>query len=260
MDQRYVAYSNTPFDSYILLTNLAGPIEKGANDGQMAFGTDLVKALKAGVAPATRPMGAKTGAKGKKRKTNTASPQAAPSPEISTDTEKDRAAKWGILAPLYGPLNPVVSIFQPLLSGNLALGVIILLLCTLWLRSPSQPPSGSLGGRFPISSMPERHVAYEELWQREESELWNWLEERVGLDGSAFPATNKGYPGARNPEAKEFTARFRDERMTQREVEDAIRITQQRLQTLQHVVERQKDDDRRLTEQSQSNTIPGSRD
>lgn len=255
------SFPDKAYFRYLLLTNLAGPIEKGANDGQLAFGTDLVKALKAGVAPATRPVGPKTGAKGKKRnRANATSPEAAPKPKVSIDTEKDQAAKWGILAPLYGPLNPVVSVLQPLFSGNIALGVIILLLCTLWLRSPSQPHAGSLGARYPISSLPERHVAYEELWQREESELWNWLEERVGLDGSAFPVTNKAYAGARNPEEKEFTARLRDEKMTRREVEDALRITQQRLQTLQHVVERQKRGNNHPTEQSRPNIVSGSRD
>lgn len=97
-------------------------------------------------------------------------------------------------------------------------------------------------------SVPQRMVAYEELWQKEESELWDWLEERVGMAGLTFPVGDDGQRSNSKPNPQhhqiqsqmELEARLRNEKMTEREMENAIRVTQQHLEALQQIVENRK--------------------
>ncbi|EEH46520.2 uncharacterized protein PADG_02618 [Paracoccidioides brasiliensis Pb18] len=239
---------------------LKGPIEKGANDGQVSFGNDLVKALRAGVAPqsriATLPKGAGKGTKGKRKGQSTAELDAATRVQAEMEASKRQTESWGIFEPLRRPLGPFVGVFKPFWSGNVAAGVIVILFLLLWFRTPPPSRHTPSGARSPLLSTPERIVAYEELWQRGENELWNWLEERVGMDGLAYPAReqvpleksdnsdNSKTERQRHKQQllseKELERRLRDERMTEREMEDAIRVTQQRLDMLNHIVMRRK--------------------
>ncbi|KAK2786500.1 hypothetical protein FQN52_007806 [Onygenales sp. PD_12] len=233
---------------------LKGPIEKGANDGQLSFGTDLIKALRAGVSPRSRSAtllkGAGKGGKGKRKGANAAELEAAASAKAALEAAKRQAESWGMLEPLRGPLSPVISVLKPLWSGNVAVGIIAMLLVTIWFCAPPQSRLAPSGVGSPLLSVPERIIAYEELWQREESELWNWLEERVGMDGLAYPVADTIPSGNLNAEKRrqkqqfkgerELEGRLRDEKMTEREIEDAIRVTQQRLDILNQVVKKQK--------------------
>jgi hypothetical protein len=91
-------------------------------------------------------------------------------------------------------------------------------------------------------------VAYEEIWQKQESELWDWLEERAGMDGLAFPVADGSQHSDSNPNPqyhriqsqKDLETRLQHEKMTEREMDDAIRVTQQRLEVLRQVVENRK--------------------
>lgn len=83
----------------------------------------------------------------------------------------------------------------------------------------------------------QRAVAYEELWRREESELWDWLEDRVGLDGMYAPKVDDRQKVL---SAREMGRRLESEGMRGREVDDAIRITEERLGALKAAVEREK--------------------
>ncbi|PGH32850.1 hypothetical protein GX50_04327 [[Emmonsia] crescens] len=237
---------------------LRGPIEKGANDGQLAFGNDLVKALRVGVAPRSRstpPKGAGKGAKGKRKGPSTAELEVRAGAQVTSELGKQQAENWGMLEPLRGPLGPIVSIFKPFWSGNVAAGVIAIVLVLVWFRSPPPSRLGPSGVGSPLLSIPERIIAYEELWQREETELWNWLEERVGMDGLAYPVVDPFPSSDKSDKAdnsrterqrrkqqlkseKELEGRLRHEKMTEREMEDAIRVTQQRLNMLKVVMER----------------------
>jgi hypothetical protein len=80
---------------------------------------------------------------------------------------------------------------------------------------------------------PERVAAYEEIWRREESELWEWLEDRVGMDRlrdvSKMPI-----------EAQDMAERLKDERMEEREMDHAIRVTEEKLKVLKKTVEKRK--------------------
>ncbi|OJD11387.1 hypothetical protein AJ78_07838 [Emergomyces pasteurianus Ep9510] len=243
---------------------LKGPIEKGANDGQVSFGNDLVKALRVGVAPRSRaanlPKGAGKGLKGKRKGAGTTELEGEVGAQAPSESEKPKAENWGILEPLRGPLGPIVSIFKPFWSGNVAAGVIAIVLVMVWFRSPPPSRLGSSGVGSPLLSIPERMIAYEELWQREESELWNWLEDRVGMDGLAYPVANPiqsydesdraGNSRTERQRQKQqhkseevLEGRLRHEKMTEREMEDAIRITQQRLNMLKVVMKRKPKDE-----------------
>lgn len=123
---------------------------------------------------------------------------------------------------------------QPLLTPNVIYAVLIGLLIVSWLRFPlwgnSDHRRVGLHGGLPLSS-PERIAAYEELWRREESELWDWLDQRIGMerlrDVRAMPL-----------EAKIMDDKLRDQEMNAREVDDAIRVTEERLQLLKEVIKK----------------------
>lgn len=227
-----------------------GPIEKGANDGQASFGTDLIKALRQGVAPKTRTT--KTG-KGKVKRQRVATVQAGVAATASVSAKSVRqSANWGLLEPLRRPLSPIIDTFQPFVTSNVVLGMLFVMVVMMWLRTPSQtsvshPGIGYSGYHAP--SLTERMIAYEELWRREESDLWDWLEERVGLESSAFLDSASNHEDhqthlkvkiRRSKSERDLDSRLRDEKMTEREIEDAIRVTHERLEILQRVIERRK--------------------
>lgn len=167
-------------------------------------------------------------------------------PDDARKGEKRQSISWGLLEPLRGPLSPLLDFLRPLVSGNVAVGVICALLFTMWFRAPSTPHIGSSGVGFHYLSAPERLLAYDELWRKEESELWDWLEERVGMEGLAVPvvdtekSNSKEKRQQRVQDQKDLDSRLREEKMSEREIEDAIRVTQLRLDTLQHVVDQRK--------------------
>lgn len=140
--------------------------------------------------------------------------------------------------PIRGPLEPFVGILQPLFSPQIIITILVLLLAWTWLF-PSRPRSSGLG--FAVDS-PGRLAAYEELWRREESELWDWLEDRVGLS-NGIPIG--GAADERNDRQKilganQMARRLRNQKLEERQVEDAIRITEERLSTLKDAVKKKK--------------------
>jgi len=75
------------------------------------------------------------------------------------------------------------------------------------------------------------------LWRREESELWDWLEDRVGLDHLYAPPLAK----EQNTRQKILQARglarmLEDERMSEQQMDNAIRITEERLGVLKEAI------------------------
>jgi len=172
---------------------------------------------------------------------------------VKTEAVK-KEENWGILELLRGPLGPVVSILKPLGGGNIAISIIVLLLLLFWVQTPGRDRSGSVAyGGIPSA---ERMVAYEEMWRRQESELWDWLEDRAGVDGVAFGAASSRTRGSKSEATdakaklkqrkkimagKDIEAKLREEKMSLREMEDAIELTQTRLHVLQEVLQRRKD-------------------
>ncbi|KAJ5619112.1 hypothetical protein N7510_003096 [Penicillium lagena] len=230
---------------------LKGPIEKGAIDGQTTFGNELVKALKMGVVPRGRAAPGRT--KGRRKKGDAAAREAstAASLKAAADANAAQAQSWGLLEPVRSILEPFASLFKPLWSGNIAILVIGVLLYMVFFRSPSGSSMLSHDSGCPGHSLPQRLAAYEEMWRREESELWTWLEDRVGMDGMVFPnvATHRssGSPSGRSysrfnsADERDLTARLREERVSDREMDHAIRTTRQRLDVLEEMISRNKE-------------------
>ncbi|KAE8383281.1 hypothetical protein BDV26DRAFT_252007 [Aspergillus bertholletiae] len=223
---------------------LKGPIEKGAIDGQGTFGNELISALRAAVAPRAR-AASKAGAKGKgRRKKGDAAidEAAAAAAKAASDAAKQQTQSWGLLEPIRGVVEPITGVLKPLWNGNLAVLVIGILLFVIFFRSPSQPSMLSHDIGCPGYSLPQRLAAYEEMWRREESELWSWLEDRVGMDGMAFPTVNRPGESRTHERARklqsgrDFINKLDEDKMSVREMDYAIRTTREKLDTLEKIL------------------------
>ncbi|OQE39929.1 hypothetical protein PENCOP_c006G08258 [Penicillium coprophilum] len=224
---------------------LKGPIEKGAIDGQTTFGTDLLKALQVGVVPRGRSNGAGRG-KGKRRKGDGAGREstAAASSKVTVDSKSAKQESWGLFEPVRPLLEPFTSILSPLWSSNLAILIIGVLFYMAFLRSPSSSSMVSHEAGCPGHGLPQRLAAYEEMWRREETELWNWLEDRVGMDGMVFPNvyrspephTSRRSYGISASDERELAERLQEERVSDREMNHVLRTTRQRLEVLEEMM------------------------
>lgn len=140
---------------------------------------------------------------------------------------------WGMLEPLRPILGPITDLLKPLMTGNVTYGLLVGLLVAAWFGFPGQGARREVG----FYGYPDRAAAYEEIWRREETELWDWLEERVGLerlhDGS-MPTRKRAI------EPRTVEEKIREERMDEREIQEAIRVTEEKLQVLKGVVGKQR--------------------
>ncbi|KAF2426545.1 hypothetical protein EJ08DRAFT_699843 [Tothia fuscella] len=229
---------------------LKGPIEKGANDGQLQYAKDLTAALKAAVTIKPLTKGARRTGKGGRRKKDS-SDLANGSNGVSASSgapARVAAPDWGLFEPVRSLLGPVATILSP----SAIIGFLSFLIIFLWWRQGSttryNPRSGSLG--IPGLATPQRIAAYEEMWRGEESELWKWIEDRVGLDGAVPDFLNNADGEDRKKErGKDWHARQKiiemekrivGDEMGEREMLDAIRVTKERLLTLEEAVKRRK--------------------
>lgn len=147
---------------------------------------------------------------------------------------KPAAEDWGLLEPLHGILGPIVDIAKPLLTGNILYGLLVGLLVASWFRFGFSGREGSRDLGMGFISTPERVAAYQEIWKREESELWEWLEDRVGMD--------RLRDSSRMPiEANNMHEKLKHEEMEQREIDAAIRVTEEKLKVLKQSVEKKKE-------------------
>lgn len=149
--------------------------------------------------------------------------------------EQDKLAKqWGVFEPVHQILEPFIAIFRPFINSQIVITVLVVLLA--WtLLMPRRGPTTGVG--FPGYTSPERIAAYEEIWRREESALWEWLEDRAGLtDGVPLGA------GVRHPENQKVMARKlnENEKMTERQIDEQIRTTEEKLAGLKEAVERRR--------------------
>ncbi|RAR03958.1 gram domain containing protein [Stemphylium lycopersici] len=207
---------------------LKGPIEKGANDGQMSYATSLTAALRTAVS-ATKAGAARVpgkGGKGKKRSKgnileDTPIAAAAPAP-----VSQAKESNWGLLEPLRSLLGPIADILESVFTPQVIIFILGALLMYTWVFR------GTTGVTGPNQwSTAQRQVAYEEIWRHEESDLWNWLEERVALD-----RVHSAVTGARlQPEAG-VQKPIAPGDMKEREMDEAIRVTEERLKALKDAV------------------------
>ncbi|ORY65209.1 uncharacterized protein BCR38DRAFT_432134 [Pseudomassariella vexata] len=221
---------------------LKGPIEKGANDGQTQYCKDLFAHLKASVSSRPRSATLTNGvtAKGKKKK-GKGKLQKASKEDLRAHTHSTakKTDDWGLFEPLHGIFGPIGDIMMPIFTGNVVYGLLVGLLVATWFGFGFSPREAgpSYGQGLGFLNHPDRITAYEEIWRREESDLWDWLEERVGLH-----RMNEGVMPIRKHvvEPRTVEEKMREERMNEREIEEAIRITEEKLQVLKGVHERKK--------------------
>ncbi|KAI1001828.1 hypothetical protein K3495_g6374 [Podosphaera aphanis] len=204
---------------------LKGPIEKGAGDGQLQYARDIVTALKNTVSSRRSmailtPKNKKTRRKCKEQKSN--------GHVTDSTTEPARATQeWRIFSLAETYLGPILSILRPLLAGNILYSLLVGLLVGSWFRF------GFIGNVHykPRSSLTDvqRTVAYEEMWRSEESELWKWLEDRVGTDKlrdiNSMPQEKRDMDNKLQVEAH----------LRAVHMEDAIRVTEERLGLLKNL-------------------------
>ena len=240
---------------------LKGPIEKGANDGQLSYGNDLVRSIKAGLTsrPRAGTLNSKMKGKGKRRKGGADLSKDDLTRSTSQAKAADQSSNWGPFEPLHGILGPVTDVFGPLISANVVIGLLLLYIVFSWFRRPSPLPAGTVG--FPRMTPSERIVAYEELWRQEESELWSWLEDRIGMENLVYPAAREGKDrdavakAKREREkalqARSVEAKLKAENLSDKQVDDAIRVAEERLQALKIAAEKRKGTGRPLSEDIQ---------
>lgn len=234
-----------------------------------------MKALRAGIVSRARAdtINSKIKVKGKRKRAGIELPKKLQALEIIEPPKLQQIENWGVLEPLRGILGSVTGIFSSLVSKNMVIGFLSLLVILTWLWS-SRPASR---GRVALQGMPtpERLAVYEEIWRREENSLWDWLEERIGMEGVAYPTS-----GAIDQEAlqkarkqreqslknRHFEAHMVDATIDEREIAQAIRAMEQRLDELKLAVKRteenkqkSEDADRVLTRADYSETGKTSR-
>ena len=230
---------------------LKSPIEKGANDGQQSYGDGLVRALRAAVGGSpkkgmSRERGATGVSKGSRKKKRKSKKDGS---EGKAEAKKGRS-DWGLLEPVHAIFEPVVGLLGPLGSPWGIVTVLLLVMTISWFRTPAR---GSAVG-FGQSS--QRLVAYEEMWRREEADLWDWLEDRVGVEslrhgnlaGAAKRDVKKEAKERKKilGSSKDVERRLREEKMSGREMEEQLRVTRERLAVLERVMEGKRNQERRV--------------
>ena len=177
-------------ESAARLTVRPGPIEKGANDGQIEYVKALVAALRASVTTKPPVKGAPRKGKRKGHKGDVFDSQAArtqrgadgDAPPSTATPGHARAGHWGSWEPLRVVLGPL-ALFC---NAHTVIAVLLTVVVVLLTRPPSPPVSASVGNvgwgsgsgaRFAAS--PERAAALEALLRREEVEMWERVQWRV---------------------------------------------------------------------------------
>ena len=151
--------------------------------------------------------------------------------------KEQQASDWGILEPIHKALSPFI-------TSQVIIAVLTTLLLFTWINPPRR---GGMSVGFPGYTSPERLAAYEEVWRREESSLWDWLDDRVGLDGIYVPSGDSQQKERQKVlAARNMGKKLDDRRASERQMDDAIRITEERLSALKEAVSRKKSGSRAL--------------
>ncbi|EPS42465.1 hypothetical protein H072_3632 [Dactylellina haptotyla CBS 200.50] len=216
---------------------IKGPIEKGANDGQVGYTKDLLNALKREFA-AKKPVA--IAGKGRKKRIGSrdnASPTAASPTTPAVSTAASAAQKWGMLAPIMDPVTTLV--------GEFGAGIFVTVVIILLSMSLSRAIWGDArGGLDPARLRKGERELLNEMWMREEAGLWDWLEDRAGISealsfdervGRRYEREGKGMESQVGRQSGGL-----DPGMVGRQVDEAIRVTEERLGVLKRVNEERK--------------------
>lgn len=214
---------------------LKGAIESGALSGQTDYVKAIVVALKAAVTtkPPVRGPPRKAKRKGGRKEASDMNDVVAHH-EPST-APADASPSWGFFEPVRPLLEPIAAVLRPFLNSQVIIAVLFVLLSYSWLFAGR----GGNGVGLTRYSPAERVAAYEEIWKREESALWDWLEDRAGLAGGYDPPVGR-VDTQKVLNAKSMGKKLETQRMSERQMDAAIRSTEEKLAALKDAVERKK--------------------
>lgn len=209
------------------MTDSTGPIESGANAGQLAYVNDLVMALRAATSTGGVKAGPRKG-KTRRRKDITLTTDMGESSAVPHPAQVSSTTDWGIFEPIHGVLRPVLSLVSPFLTSQVVIAVLFVLLMQAWFWRKS------------ANTALDSTARYEAIWRAEENDLWDWLETRIGTD--EVDSHLDAIAGQRQAVLASRAAKrtIDDAKMSQRQVEVAIRITEKRLGVLKEAVARKK--------------------
>jgi len=201
----------------------------------------LVVALKAAVTTKPPVKGQPRGKTKGKRRRETFDTVGTEAERAGAGAKAEQEANWGLLEPLRGPLSPFVSLLGPVFSTQIIIPVLLVLLIQSWFFGPIRG-GRNVGYRTNGS---DRMAGYEAMWRAEENDLWDWLEDRIGLEqGMGGPL---GQSDVRRDSrqkilrSRQMGKRLETEKMGEREVDDAIKITEDRLEALKEAVHKRKE-------------------
>jgi hypothetical protein len=198
----------------------------------MSYATSLTTALRTAVTAKAAPVRVPgKGGKGKKRSKANILDEAPAPVSAPTPTNQPKQSNWGLLDPLRSLLGPVADILESIFTPQIIIPLLGALLVYSWFFRGAATAVGPNQW-----SAAQRQVAYDEIWRHEESELWNWLEDRVALD--RVQSTVAG--GGHIQQDKNEQVRLQAKNMKEREMDEAIRITEERLKVLKQKVEKDK--------------------
>lgn len=212
-----------------------GPIEKGCADGQAQHGKDLTAFLKAQLASRSPTKAPRGKVKSKKPKTthDVSKPAAGVGAAAGAASSGDQGR--GPLEPLRGILGPAGSLLSPLMTTTGVMALLLLFVTSMWIRSSRRAVPGEDDVAFSGLATPQRLAAYDQLWRREETQLWDWLEDRLNLNGlspESVSGMNEQQKIVRKSSSEDGSAKELKKRMDERQVDDAIRVTEERLKAL----------------------------
>lgn len=176
--------------------------------------------------------------KGRKRLRKKAAMASNTASEVEGLSKVSARMEWGLLEPVRPFLAPLVGAIRPILTGNVVYGLLVGLLVASWFRS-NRPVAVPFGRELGYAGYPQRMAAYEEMWRSEESDLWDWIEDRAGLDRlGGEPLRTRRRAGV---EPRTVEEKLREEKMDERELREAIGVTEAHLKVLKSVIERGED-------------------
>ena len=172
----------------------------------------------------------KSKSKGKKKKSSAdlAGGDSAMDLNKSNVNAQAKGQAGGILGSVQSALGPAGDLIGPLLTPAGILSTLLALVTFLWIRQSFGARATANGLGLQGYGTAERLAAYEQLWRREENQLWEWLEDRMRFNEFSAPAQVPHYDDNLMKS------------MNERQVDDAIRVTEERLQSLKRKVDRGK--------------------
>ena len=170
------------------------------------------------------------GGKGKKRSKANILDEAPAAVSAPAPTNQAKQSDWGMLDPLRSLLGPVADILEFIFTPQIIIPLMGVLLVYSWFFRGASTAAGPNQW-----SAAQRQIAYDEIWRHEESELWKWLEDRVALDRVQSSVVS----GRTHPYVDD-QVRIPPANMKEREMDEAIRITEEKLKALKEKVEKDK--------------------